>query len=1468
MSGVAALAALAAAAVLATQAGPAPSESKRPDGVALGLSSLGQQPTVAETKTADAVAVTETKTADAVAVTGTNAAIEKATVGLPPALSAEQLAFNASAKEAVANAAMVGPSLPPDGEKKRVFWDAVKLGLSSRFQSLKPAMDLAKQTPSLLTENYGDKTNRPFIVQLMYLAHNAAVSGEVNRGLLKGDLRNYDLLARSTARKKLAKDAATKLYDEARGSARTRRRKRGGASTNEIAELVTLVLNQAAMEGGAKSLAIGDAVGVLVHRFVDDSVGDKMSAAERDAADAAIEKQLRGVLDAFIKYQKSTKDTDSEGRRLIAAALFRQLPIKSDINAYFLKSPRTLLGFYDEFVAAVNVADAPRAAAAAEAEKEKIRKTAEDAKAAYAAEQKKAAEDFLAEEAAKEAAKAAAAQSGQEARVAAAVKAADAMAAAPAPAWAADVKAADDLRIELEKIESGSGTEEEKKAKVAAAVKASTDARAQAPAAVSNEKRVTPDQLAARKAVRNVKSQIAEVTYYTVGPDEDSRKQQKGRLQNLGIALAGAKDSVRAADEAANAAPAAEADAAAEAVAGEAAAEAAAPAAAPAADAAVPPSLEAAPPLPPSARPLAPPPGSMFGDFPPPPEPPRESLFEPAAVPSQPLTGEAAAAVAAAKAVLTEQAPPARAQPSVAAQVESAVDAIKANISNEDSFQADLIAAFKKGGSIKEVEQKLKKMPELYDTSFRIFEGPLMYIIFRLVTDAELDDRAATLFEKTTASLKNLAKKPAELRARLAEDFEKLRTSAEEAARLGEIALGAAAYKSFVAAAAAQQRASEFAADVRGAPAAALSAAQYALGAPARAAAAKKAEEAAKLRAAIEAARAVRGGRRTHRRGRRVSRKRGGATPANFATLVRMCLSHGVTDRVRVQSFLMLMNLTDEARAKKLLPVLNEFIAWRKRTWSEDVEYQTLSGQEASAFIPAIKTTVFREALFPGSTAAALGRAAAASDERARERVATAAKAATADPAARAVAAAAAAKAAAAAEREAQQYSFARPASTTNATAVGEAQRLALERDAMGLESPPPAAAAVAPAPEAALAAAPEAAPALPAPAPAAVEAPAAPAPAAVEAPALPAPALPVPAPAAAPPISDEAVNRLTGEFEVERQIVEAKVEKSRLEAEAALADRLAARSRSQLRADIAEIRPGTSEGFAAINKLRALVSNMKANGRAREQAEKLVGAVETAFNGVNAIAEQPGVQEALTAAAAALTPSQKRKATLAKQKAAEEERGQALRNEDAMIRSTLNLDPTKPITRGVRAEYARRMAEQTRESRPGTAVSLSDIVLGLDGMIGETETFFEQQPESPATEDEQRDFDSLDQISTKSFDYMQVFMNAAAQLPVAAPPPQPPPPAPVQAAIPPGTVDNGLEQKLADLKLRLRTLQARKVGLSSSEAGKMKTAEIVALKQQIKDLESKGGGRRRKTPRRSKKHKTRTSTFRRNRKH
>lgn len=87
------------------------------------------------------------------------------------------------------------------------------------------------------------------------------------------------------------------------------------------------------------------------------------------------------------------------------------------------------------------------------------------------------------------------------------------------------------------------------------------------PAAASNEKIVTPEQLATRKAVRERKKQIDRVTYNTVPDDERSKKEHQGRLNLLITALAGEKDNVRRADEAANAAPAAEADAAAQAAA-------------------------------------------------------------------------------------------------------------------------------------------------------------------------------------------------------------------------------------------------------------------------------------------------------------------------------------------------------------------------------------------------------------------------------------------------------------------------------------------------------------------------------------------------------------------------------------------------------------------------------------------------------------------------------------------------------------------------------------------------------------------------------------------------------------------------------------------------------------------------------------------------------------------------------------
>jgi len=1385
--------------------------------------------------------------------------------------------------------------------QKNAFWEAVKLGLSSRFQSLKPAIELAKQTPSLLTQNYGDNM-RPFISQLMYLAHNAAVYGEVNRGLWKGDIGNYNLLARWTARKKLAKERATKLYNEAKGGGRTRRRKRGGASTNEIAELVTLVLNQAAIEGGQKALAVGDAVAVLVHDFVDNTSGiPPMTPPEKNAANAAIEKQLRGVLDAFIKYQKSTKESDSEGRRLIAAGLFKTLPPKTEVNEYFLKSPRTLLGFYDEFVATVNTAHATTV------------KTADDDETRA----KRAMWD--ANRAADDAAKAVNAMldtigsaplDKRSGIIDSATQAVDAAIAAATAAKVVEtfMRPLTDARERIESakrdLEEGTGMAASLTDRQALPARerrlleegelgvpyTSEDARAAAKAKADAER--TPnfyaDRIAHEEEAAKAREEEAALQSKADKASDEREAKTKLVLQSIKAPLRNAANAARA-RLAANGAEigslawqisnsrvgpvqglaaaeaerarlaAAKAEGARLAAAERARARLAAAEAERArlaaldttADAAVPLPLEASPPLPPSARPLAPPPGSMFGDFPPAPEPERSSLFEPKPVPVQPLTGEAAAAVAAAAAVVQAPAPPPPAQPSVEDQAKSAADAIKANISNEDSFQADLIAAFEKGGSIKEVEQKLKKTPELYDTSFRIFEGPLMYIIFRLVTDAELDDRAATLFEKTTARLKNLAKKPAELRARLAEDFEKLRISAEKAAALGRAALAAAATT-------AQERAAAVAERVRGAPAAALSTARYALAAPARALEAEREKKAAKLRAAIEAARAARGGGRTHRRGRRVSRKRGGATPANFATLVRMCLSHGVTDRARVQSFLVLIGLTDEARATKLLPVLNEFIAWRKRTWKEDVDYQTLSGQEASDLKPAIKTTVFREALFPGSTAAM--EADAPASRYTPLGVGNINSPSTAKPTRSIL------KIKPLGGPEPDRNSIFEP------TQPSLGPNNVLDRPEVPDGVPKPPAAAEAPAQVQNMTGVP-----------------------AVllrgnqngtadeskDSELVPRPHSPPAsewlrdAPAQSAQEYNEEADRLFGTFNREQAVVETKLDEQKQRTN----------DKTEIRVDIRSIsKPATPDVFDAIKRMRELINRMGSQ-KVKDQAEKLVGAVDTAFKGVSAIAKQPDVQAALNSAASSITPCQKRTATVAKQKAAEQEKGQEMRDEDAMIRATLGLSATAPLTRAKRAEYVKLMAEKRKaegESRPGTAISLSDIVLGLDGAISDTEAFFEREEEPPATEQEQRDFDSLDQISTKSFDYMQVFLNAAAQLPVAAPPP-PPPLAPVQAAIqeqsrattPLGTVDNELKQKLADLQHQLQAVQKRHTGLSSTVASKAKTAEIAALKQRIEEVRREinvaatGGSRkRRKTPRRRHHRKLRKSTFRRNRKH
>jgi hypothetical protein len=247
----------------------------------------------------------------------------------------------------------------------------------------------------------------------------------------------------------------------------------------------------------------------------------------------------------------------------------------------------------------------------------------------------------------------------------------------------------------------------------------------------------------------------------------------------------------------------------------------------------------------------------------------------------------------------------------------------------------------------------------------------------------------------------------------------------------------------------------------------------------------------------------------------------------------------------------------------------------------------------------------------------------------------------------------------------------------------------------------------------------------------------------------------------AAQQVADAAV----GEFTREQGAVAAMVDQNKQRSD----DKIA------VQRDIRQIRPGTPDGFDAIRRLRTIINGIKTE-KVKTQAEKLVVAVETAFSGVSAIVDQPGVQKALSSAATSITPAQKRIATSAKRKTEEQQKGQDLN--DADIRRTLKLSASAPLTRAKWAYYTKFKAENIKnqeESRPGTAVSLSDIVISLDDAIDDTETFFQQQPELAASEQELRDLDNLDQISTKSFDYMQVFVNAAAQLPVAAPPPQPP---------------------------------------------------------------------------------------------
>jgi hypothetical protein len=264
-------------------------------------------------------------------------------------------------------------------ETRKTFWEAVKNGIMGRkdgavnergrMQTLKKAMELANDRRSLLTEEYGDTKPDAFIIQLMVLAKNAALRDDIDMGIK--DTRRYNVVDRYRYSKQLAKDQGTNLLADARAPPKAgrrtprRRRMHGGASISEIADLTKITLDQIALESSTaaptKAFKAGDALGTLVERTpreaVETGVDEAAVEKEADARDASAEKQLRSILDVFIRYRSSTKPTDLEGRRLVAAALFENLPPKPKVNKYFLVSPWTSRGFYDEFVRTVNVAN-------------------------------------------------------------------------------------------------------------------------------------------------------------------------------------------------------------------------------------------------------------------------------------------------------------------------------------------------------------------------------------------------------------------------------------------------------------------------------------------------------------------------------------------------------------------------------------------------------------------------------------------------------------------------------------------------------------------------------------------------------------------------------------------------------------------------------------------------------------------------------------------------------------------------------------------------------------------------------------------------------------------------------------------------------------------------------------------------------------------------------------------------------
>ena len=221
-----------------------------------------------------------------------------------------------------------------------MFWDAVKFGLSSRFQNFKKVTELANKRKSLLTENYGDQTSRPFIVQLMHLARNAALDQHINSGIMTGDFKSYNPIARNTYRRNLEQTELDSIR-RAVGRGRSRRRRRGGASTREIAKLVALTLDQIALESSIerpeKALEVADAFAFLVH------------AEDDDERNRIVGAQLRGVFDEFLTFYASIATQPT--RKLIAAVMFSVA--KKPFNRYII-AEGSMFGRNNDFVTYIN----------------------------------------------------------------------------------------------------------------------------------------------------------------------------------------------------------------------------------------------------------------------------------------------------------------------------------------------------------------------------------------------------------------------------------------------------------------------------------------------------------------------------------------------------------------------------------------------------------------------------------------------------------------------------------------------------------------------------------------------------------------------------------------------------------------------------------------------------------------------------------------------------------------------------------------------------------------------------------------------------------------------------------------------------------------------------------------------------------------------------------------------------------